>query len=104
LLDGLISNTNGLPYAHIKEDDCISPIHLWIEEACSGACQTWHVFVLLSRDNDPTSVLDQRVVEIPTHVFLMCDVSLFWFVTRHKGRFFGINELIKWLHWNFYFT
>jgi hypothetical protein len=41
---------------------------------------------------------------MPTYAYLILDVSLFWFVTKHKGKFQGIDELIKWLHWIYDFT
>jgi hypothetical protein len=44
-------------YACIKENDYISPIHLWIEEACNNIGQPWHAFVLLLHDHDPTLFL-----------------------------------------------
>jgi hypothetical protein len=103
LLDGLMSNNDGLSYAYVKKDDYISPIHLWIEEACNNIGKPWHAFILLSHDHDPTSYFGQgKVKEMPTYAYLILDVSLFWFMTKHKGKFHGIDELIKWLHWIFY--
>jgi len=54
LLDGFMSNINGFPYTCIKENDYISPILLWIEEACNNICQPWHAFNVLLYDHCPT--------------------------------------------------
>jgi len=105
LLDDSTSISDGFPYAYEKKDDYISPIHLWIEESCNNTCKYWHAFILLSHDHDHTSYFERRKVkEVPTYAYLIFDVSPFWFVTKHKGKFQGIVELMKWLHWIYDFT
>jgi hypothetical protein len=94
-----MSNNDGFPYAYDKKDDYISPIHLWIEEACNSTSKPWHAFILLSHDHDRTSDFDRRKVKkMSAYAYLIINVSLFWSVTKQKGRFQGIDELIKWLH------
>jgi hypothetical protein len=105
LLDGSMSSSDGLPYDYDKKDDYMSPIHLWIEESCNSTFKYWHAFILLSHDHDHTSYFERRKVkEVPTYAYLIFDVSPFWFVTKHKGKFQGIVELMKWLHWIYDFT
>jgi hypothetical protein len=54
---------------------------------------------------DSTLDFDRRKVkEMSVYDYLVLDVSLFWFATKHKGKFQGIDELIKWLHWIYDFT
>jgi hypothetical protein len=95
LLDGLLS---------VKESDYISPINYWIEEACNSTSQSWQDFGLIFQDHDPTSVFGQGAMEIPAYVHAMVHVSLFWFVTKHKGRLHDVDELNKWLHCLYDFT
>jgi hypothetical protein len=95
LLDGLMSSNDGFPYAYAKKYDYISPIHLWIEEVLQQICKPWHDFIFLPHDHDRTSDFDRRKVnKMPTYAYLILDVSLFWFVTKHKVNFkVSLNSL-----------
>jgi hypothetical protein len=37
-----------------------------------------------------------------THGFFVLDLSLFWFMMKHKGMYHG--TLLDWLHWLFDYT
>jgi hypothetical protein len=102
----LITSKRVITSAHacIKESDYISPINCWMEEACSSTDQPWIDFGFLFHDHDPPSVFGQGVMEIPTCVHAMVDVSLFWFITKHKGKFHDVDKIIKWLNWLYDFT
>jgi hypothetical protein len=63
---------------------------------------TWQYF-------DPPTRLHELDFEIPddmtcilTHDIIVLDVSLFWFMMKHKGRYQG--ALLDWLHWLFDYT
>ena len=63
---------------------------------------TWQYF-------DPPTHLHELDFEIPddmryilTHDMFVLDVSLFWFMMKHKGRYQG--ALLDWLHWLFDYT
>jgi hypothetical protein len=63
---------------------------------------TWQYF-------DPPTRLHELDFEIPddmicilTHDIVVLDVSLFWFMMKHKGRYQG--ALLDWLHWLFDYT
>lgn len=43
-------------------------------------------------------------MEILACMYFMIDVALFWSMTKHKGRKFGIDEMLRWRHWVFDFT
>jgi hypothetical protein len=94
LLDGLMSSSDSLSYgAYDKKDVCIIPVHVWIEEACSSRGKPWHALIILSHDHYCTSCFNQRIL---AYDYLILYVSLFWFLTKHKSKFQGIDELIKW--------
>jgi hypothetical protein len=38
----LMSSSDGFPYAYDKKDDYISPIQIWIKEACNNIGKPWH--------------------------------------------------------------
>jgi hypothetical protein len=44
------------------------------------------------------------VMSIPTHDHFVLDISLFWFITKHKGRTFDLDEMLGWLHWLYDYT
>jgi hypothetical protein len=91
LLDDLMSRSDGFPSSYAKKDDYISHIHLWIEEACNTTCKPFHDFIFLPHDRDRTSNFDRRKVKkMPTYAYFILDISLFWFLTKDKGRFQGI--------------
>lgn len=92
----LLSNDK-LPYVSMNKDDHISLIHN--QKACSRTSQSWHDFVLPFDEHDSTSTFGPGVIEITTYIYFILDVYFFWFVTKLKERFHGIDEFIKWLHW-----
>jgi hypothetical protein len=69
---------------------------------CFSQRWTWQYF-------DPPTRLHELDFEFPddmtcilTHDISVLDVSLFWFMMKHKGRYQG--ALLDWLHWLFDYT
>ena len=44
------------------------------------------------------------MMKIAACLLMMIDVSFFWFMTNHKGRDFGIDEMLRWLPWMYDFS
>jgi hypothetical protein len=72
-----------------------NPIQSWIEDACSGAC---HFLREFDHGHEFMFYSSHSLMEILACIYFTFDVSLFWMVTKHKGRSHGIYERIKWLH------
>jgi hypothetical protein len=72
----------------------------WIE--CFPQKLTWHDFFPPTRlhELDLTTSID--TMHFLTHGFFVLDLSLFWFMMKHKGRYHG--TLLDWLHWLFDYT
>jgi hypothetical protein len=47
--------------------------------------------------HENTTVFSHIMMEIPTNAIRMLDVALFWFITKHKGRFDAF-KMLAWLH------
>jgi hypothetical protein len=63
---------------------------------------TWQYFVPPTRLHELDSDSSDDMMYILTHDIFVLDVSLFWFMMKHKGRYQG--ALLDWLHWLFDYT
>jgi hypothetical protein len=63
---------------------------------------TWQDFVPPTRLHELDSDFSDDVIYILTHDIFVLDLSLFWFMMKHKGRYQG--TLLDWLHWLFDYT
>jgi hypothetical protein len=63
---------------------------------------TWQDFVPPTRLHELDFRTPDDVIYVLTHDIFVLDVSLFWFMMKHKGRYQG--ALLDWLHWLFDYT
>jgi hypothetical protein len=63
---------------------------------------TWQDFIPPTRLHELDSDFSDDMMYILTHDIFVLDVSLFWFMMKHKGRYQG--ALLDWLHWLFDYT
>jgi hypothetical protein len=63
---------------------------------------TWRDFIPPTRLHELDSDFSDDMIYILTHDMFVLDVSLFWFMMKHKGRYQG--ALLDWLHWLFDYT
>jgi hypothetical protein len=63
---------------------------------------TWQDFIPPTRLHELDSDFSDDMMHILTHDIFVLDVSLFWFMMKHKGRYQG--ALLDWLHWLFDYT
>jgi hypothetical protein len=63
---------------------------------------TWRDFVPPTRLHELEFGTPDDVIYVLTHDIFVLDVSLFWFMMKHKGRYQG--ALLDWLHWLFDYT
>jgi hypothetical protein len=63
---------------------------------------TWHDFIPPTRLHELDSDFSDDMMYMLTHDMFVLDVSLFWFMMKHKGRYQG--ALLDWLHWLFDYT
>jgi hypothetical protein len=63
---------------------------------------TWQYFDPPTRLHELDADLSDDMMYILTHDIFVLDVSLFWFMMKHKGRYQG--ALLDWLHWLFDYT
>jgi hypothetical protein len=76
------------------------PFLRWIEHFPRSV--TWHDFVPPSRLHELEFTIFDDVIHVLAHVFFVLDLSLFWFMMKHRGRFYVI--LLGWFHWLFDYT
>jgi hypothetical protein len=69
---------------------------------CFSQRWTWRDFVPPTRLHELDSDFSDDMMYILTHDIFVLDVSLFWFMMKHKGRYQG--ALLDWLHWLFDYT
>jgi hypothetical protein len=69
---------------------------------CFSQRWTWQDFVPPTRLHELDSDFSDDMMYILTHDIFVLDVSLFWFMMKHKGRYQG--ALLDWLHWLFDYT
>jgi hypothetical protein len=63
---------------------------------CFSQRWTWRDFIPPTRLHELDSDLSDDMMYILTHEIFVLDVSLFWFMMKHKGRYQG--ALLDWLH------
>jgi hypothetical protein len=63
---------------------------------------TWHGFIPPTHLHELDFVISDDMIYILTHDIFVLDLSLFWFMMKHKGRYRG--TLLDWLHWLFDYT
>jgi hypothetical protein len=76
------------------------PFPRWIEQFPKGV--TWHDFVPPSRLHELDFTISDDTIHFPTHVVFVLDLSLFWFMMKHRGRYY--DTLLGWFHWLFDYT
>jgi hypothetical protein len=59
-------------------------------------------FIPPTRLHELDSDFSDDMMYILTHDIFVLDLSLFWFMMKHKGRYRG--TLLDWLHWLFDYT
>jgi hypothetical protein len=69
---------------------------------CFSQRWTWQDFVPPTRLHELDIGTFDDMMYILTHDIFVLDVSLFWFMMKHKGRYQG--ALLDWLHWLFDYT
>jgi hypothetical protein len=69
---------------------------------CFSQRLTWQYFVPPTHLHELDSDFSDDMMYILTHDIFVLDVSLFWFMMKHKGRYQG--ALLDWLHWLFDYT
>jgi hypothetical protein len=60
---------------------------------------TWQDFIPPTRLHELELEISDDMIYVLTHVIFVLDLSLFWFMMKHKGRYWG--TLLDWLHWSF---
>jgi hypothetical protein len=63
---------------------------------------TWQDFIPPTRLHELDFEIFNDMIHVLTHVIFVLDLSLFWFMMKHKGRYRGM--LLDWLHWLFDYT
>jgi hypothetical protein len=83
-------------------EPCIfhDPFLKWIEYFSQK--WTWHDFIPPTRLHELDFEIPDDMIYILTHDIFVLDLSLFWFMIKHKGRYRG--TLLDWLHWLFDYT
>jgi hypothetical protein len=73
------------------------PLLKWIEHFLQR--WTWQDFIPPTCLHELDFEIPDDVIYILTHDIFVLDLSLFWFMMKHKGRYQG--TLLGWLHWLF---
>jgi hypothetical protein len=76
------------------------PFLRWIEHFPRS--MTWHNFVPPSRLHELDFTISDDVIQALTHVYLVLNLSLFWFMMKHRGRSYDI--FLAWLYWLYDYT
>ena len=63
------------------------PFVKWIEH--SPWRMTWHEFIPPTRLHEFDFIISDDTIHSLTHVIFELDLSLFWFMMKHKGRYCG---------------
>jgi hypothetical protein len=63
---------------------------------------TWQDFIPPTYLHELDFEIPDDVIYVLTHDIFVLDLSLFWFMMKHKGRYQG--ALLDWLHWLFDYT
>ena len=84
-----------------RQDEYYIPIQLLIKNVVKGACHLGYDFDGL---HDDFQVFNQESMKIPTLLYMMMNVFLFWFIEKHKGRTIYVKKQLGWLHWLYDYT
>jgi hypothetical protein len=76
------------------------PFLKWIEHFPQRL--TWHDFIPPTRRHELDFMVFDDMIHFLTHVIFVLNLSLFWFMMKHKGRYGG--ALLDWFHWSFDYT
>jgi hypothetical protein len=63
---------------------------------------TWHDFIPPTRLHELDFMVSNDMIYILTHVIFVLDLSLFWFMMKHKSRYYG--TLLDQFHYSFDYT
>jgi hypothetical protein len=76
------------------------PFLKWIEHFPQR--MTWHDFIPPTRLHELDFMVSDDTIHSLTHVIFVLNLSLFWFMMKHKGRY--CETLLGWFHWSFDYT
>jgi hypothetical protein len=76
------------------------PFLRWIEHFPRSV--TWHNFVPPSRLHELDFTISYDMMHDLTHVIFVLNLSLFWFMMKHRGRYYEV--LLGWFHWLYDYT
>jgi hypothetical protein len=74
-----------------------NPFLRWIEH--SPESMYWDHLFPPTHLHELDFEISDDMIYVLTHVIFVLDLSLFWFMMKHKGRYCG--TLLDWLHWTF---
>jgi hypothetical protein len=99
--EDVLGNQFARPLSQFFEP-CIfhDPFLKWIEYFPQRL--TWQDFIPPTRLHALDADLSDDMIYIVTHDIFVIELSLFWFMMKHKGRYRG--TLLSWLHWLFDYT
>jgi hypothetical protein len=83
-------------------EPCILRVLFLDRIECFSQRWTWQYFVPPTRLHELDFEIPDDVIYVLTHDIFVLDLSLFWFMMKHKGRYQG--ALLDWLHWLFDYT
>jgi hypothetical protein len=76
------------------------PVVKWIEHFSQRL--TWHDFIPPTHLHELDFMVFDDMIHFLTHVIFVLNLSLFWFMMKHKGKYCG--TLLDWFHWSFDYT
>jgi hypothetical protein len=76
------------------------PFQRWIEHFSGDV--TWHDFVPPSHLHELDFMISYDMMNVLTHVIFVLNLSLFWFMMKHRGRCYDV--LLGWFHWLYDYT
>jgi hypothetical protein len=85
------SDSLSQPFQSLTSHD---PFLRWIDHF-SGRV-TWHDFVPPSCLHELDFTISYNMMHALTHVIFVLDLSLFWFMMKHRGRYYEV--LLGWFH------
>ena len=98
LLNDIIQIEEGSPIAYL------SPLQCYIDEACTPTCY------MIENLRDGLRLQHEFFYDIhtfmafPGHIYNIFDETLFWLMTKHKGRSYIIDKELRWIHWLYPYT
>jgi hypothetical protein len=82
-LEDIFQVDEGLPCTFSKR--FFNPLQHWIELACARTCYHISDFCIGYHVCNVISFCSHDVLEIPTYIGLIFNVTLFWIITKRKG-------------------